>query len=154
MTSTLGTTESAYDKMLDLNVKAPFMMCKEAVPHMSDGSSILFVSSYAGFIPDPMLGIYGVTKTALLGLTKALAKELGSSGIRVNCICPGLIKTKMSEMIWSNDDVAATVTQSSMLGRAGTPEECAGIASFLCSADASYMTGENVVVAGGISGRL
>ena len=86
----LEMEESAISKILDINVKSAIMLAKFAVPYMKSGSSMVFVSSYTAFNPSPPIAMYAVSKTALLGLTKALAEELGpQNGIRVNCVAPG-----------------------------------------------------------------
>ncbi len=85
----LETPEFAIDKILEINVRSPIMLTREVVPHLRPGSSIVYISSYTAFNPTPPIPMYAVSKTALLGLTKALAEELGPKGIRVNCIAPG-----------------------------------------------------------------
>lgn len=86
----LDMEEKAISKILDINVKSAIMLAKFAVPFMKNGSSIVFISSYTAFNPTPPIAMYAVSKTALLGLTKALAEELGpQNGIRVNCVAPG-----------------------------------------------------------------
>lgn len=149
-----STNEQAWDKIFDINVKSHFFLVKEALPHMSSGSSIILVSSYAGYLAAPVLGAYSVSKTALLGLNKALSRELAPRGIRVNCLAPGVIKTKFSEALWKNEDVAEIQLKDIPLGRFGTSEECAGAVAYLGSSDSSYVTGEVLVVAGGIHARL
>ncbi|KAK3586741.1 hypothetical protein CHS0354_014772 [Potamilus streckersoni] len=152
----LDTTESAWDKIFETNVKAAFFLCKEVVPHMEarGGGSVVFVSSYAGYTPIESLGPYSVSKTALIGLTKALVPQLSQSNIRVNAIAPGVIKTKFSEAFWKNETLHDMLLQSIPMRRIGEPQECAGLVSFLASDDASYITGECVMVSGGIAGRL
>ncbi|CAH2294476.1 dehydrogenase reductase SDR family member 4-like [Pelobates cultripes] len=171
----LDSTEEVWDKILDVNVKATFLLVKLVVPKMQErgGGSIVIVSSVAGYTPFPSLGPYSVSKTALLGLTKALAPELLPLNIRVNGLAPGLIRTKFSSALWKDESMASMV--KSVVGvnkelqadyeprkraeqlkqwRIGEPEECAGAVSFLCSSDASYITGETIVVAGGTQCRL
>lgn len=147
----IQTTEEQYDKMFDVNVKAGFFLLKEALPWLSrsKSSSVLFVASYAGYSPAPVIGIYSVTKTTLIGMTKMLGMELIGVGIRVNGIAPGIIKTKFSETLWESEDVKRNPT-----GRMGNPEECASCAAYLCSDEASYVNGETVVIAGGYAARL
>jgi dehydrogenase/reductase SDR family protein 4 len=94
-----------------------------------------------------------VSKTALIGMTKAMAPQLADMGIRVNCIAPGVIKTNFSKALWEDGETFEKNTEFFMK-RVGTPEEIAGTAAFLCSDDASYITGETVVVAGGSNARL
>lgn len=150
------TPEDAWDKIFDVNVKAAFLLAKEAFPHLkkSQHASVVFVSSIAGFSPFSQLGAYSVSKTALLGLTKALSLEGGKYGIRVNALCPGVIKTRFSEALWKSDQASDRVLETVPLGRLGTPEDCAGVVAFLASDDAAYMTGENVVASGGMTSRL
>uniref|UniRef100_A0A8D0HLG2 Dehydrogenase/reductase SDR family member 4 n=1 Tax=Sphenodon punctatus TaxID=8508 RepID=A0A8D0HLG2_SPHPU len=105
--------------------------------------------SVAAYSPFPGLGPYNVSKTALLGLTRNLAPELAPSNIRVNCLAPGLIRTKFSSPV--SDRRGGVGGESDKLGQ---PSDCAGIVSFLCSRDAGYITGETVVVAGGTPARL
>lgn len=150
----LDTTEEAWKKIMDINVVSAFMMTKEIVPHLEKrgGGAVVYVSSIGGYQPFELLGAYSVSKTALLGLTKVMASTCAPMKIRVNSICPGIIKTKFSKMLWSTPDLIEQMRIP--LGRAGEPEECAGLVSFLCSDDASYITGENIVVAGGTLSHL
>ncbi|XP_053324396.1 dehydrogenase/reductase SDR family member 4-like [Spea bombifrons] len=152
----LDSNEEVWDKILDVNVKAAFLLVKLVVPKMQErgGGSIVIVSSVAGFTPFPSLGPYSVSKTALLGLTKALAPELTPMNIRVNCLAPGLIKTKFSSALWKNEAVVTHLMSTLGISRIGEPEDCAGAVSFLCSPDASYITGETIVVSGGSHSRL
>ncbi|XP_072271209.1 dehydrogenase/reductase SDR family member 4-like [Pyxicephalus adspersus] len=147
----LDSTDEVWDKILDINVKAAFLLVKLVVPKMQErgGGSIVIVSSIAGFRPFPLLGPYSVSKTALLGLTKALAPELLPLNIRVNCLAPGLIRTKFSSALWENEAGLEQLTSALGINRIGEPEECAGVVSLLCSSEASYITGETIVVAGG-----
>ncbi|XP_046842815.1 dehydrogenase/reductase SDR family member 4-like [Xenia sp. Carnegie-2017] len=154
---TLDISEEAFDKIFETNVKSSFLLVKEIVPYMQSQKSkgsIVFVSSIAGFTPINDLGAYSVSKTALIALTNVLAKELGPDGIRVNCIAPGVIKTKFSQKFWDNDDLSKEMKKHIPLKRFGTPEECAGLVSFLSSSDASYITGESITISGGVFCRL
>uniref|UniRef100_G3S463 Dehydrogenase/reductase 4 n=1 Tax=Gorilla gorilla gorilla TaxID=9595 RepID=G3S463_GORGO len=141
---------------LDINVKAPALMTKAVVPEMEKrgGGSVVIVSSIAAFSPSPGFSPYNVSKTALLGLTKTLAIELAPRNIRVNCLAPGLIKTSFSRMLWMDKEKQESMKETLQIRRLGEPEDCAGIVSFLCSEDASYITGETVVVGGGTPSRL
>lgn len=152
----LDSTEEVWDKILDVNVKATFLMTKLVVPHIEKrgGGSVVFVSSVAGYQPMPALGPYSVSKTALLGLTRALAPELAQSNIRVNCVAPGVIKTQFSSALWQNKDVMEEFMKQLSIKRLGEPEEIGGVIAFLCSKDASYITGETITVTGGINCRL
>ncbi|XP_043953165.1 dehydrogenase/reductase SDR family member 4 isoform X1 [Gambusia affinis] len=152
----LDSTEDVWDKILSVNVKAAFLLTKLVVPHMEKrgGGNVIFVSSVGGYQPMQGLGPYCVSKTALLGLTRALAPELAHSNIRVNCVAPGVIKTRFSSALWENKDVVDELKKQLSIKRLGEPEEIGGTIAFLCSDDASYITGETVTVTGGMSCRL
>lgn len=150
----LDTPEGAIDKILDVNIKAALLLTSAAVPHMPRGSCVLFVSSVVAYNPGPPLSMYGVSKTALLGLTKALASELGPQGIRVCGVAPGIVATKFAEALVSTDALRRQQEDATHLGRLGTPHDIAGAAAFLISDDAAYVTGETLVVAGGMPSKL
>ena len=152
----LDCTEDQWDKIFDNNVKAAFLLTKMVVPHMTSKGegNIVFISSIAGLQPIPMILPYSVSKTALLGLTKALSHDLAPENIRVNCVCPGIIDTNFSSALTSNDFVANKTLEMLHTKRFGQPEDISGLVAFLCSKDSSYITGENIVVGGGIPSRL
>ncbi|KAG5846226.1 hypothetical protein ANANG_G00147560 [Anguilla anguilla] len=132
----MDSNEEVWDKILDVNVKAAFLLTKLVVPHMEKrgGGSVVFVSSVAGYQPMQGLGPYSVSKTALLGLTRALAPELAHSNIRVNSL--------------------AEFKKQLCIKRLGQPQEVGGVIAFLCSEEASYITGETITVTGGMGCRL
>ena len=152
----LDCTEDQWDKIFDNNVKAAFLLTKMVVPHMlkKGEGNIVFISSIAGLQPIPMILPYSVSKTALLGLTKALSYDLAPQNIRVNSVAPGIIDTNFASALTSNEYVAEKSLELLHIKRFGQPDDIAGIVSFLCSKDAAYMTGENMVVGGGITSRL
>ncbi|KAL3046289.1 hypothetical protein OYC64_004324 [Pagothenia borchgrevinki] len=152
----MDSTEGVWDKILSVNVTSAFLMTKLVVPHMTKrgGGNVVFVSSVAGYQPMQALGPYSVSKTALLGLTRALAPELAQSNIRVNCVAPGIIRTKFSSALTGNEDIMDEFKKQMSIKRAGEPEEIGGVIAFLCSEDASYITGETITVTGGIGCRL
>lgn len=147
----LETDGSLFDKVMDVNVKACLLFAQEAAPFLEKnaGSNITLVSSVGGYVPGAPHPIYGVSKTAVFGLTKALAVELAGKGVRVNCVAPGMIKTDFSKPIWSNPSIEKHVAANTWLRRLGEPEEVAAAIAFLASGDASYITGEVLVVGGG-----
>ncbi|XP_057960667.1 tropinone reductase-like 3 [Malania oleifera] len=151
--SILETQESVLDKIWEINVKAPILILKDAAPHLQKGSSIVFISSITAYQPETSLAMYGVSKTALLGLTKVLAAELAPN-TRVNCVAPGFVPTNFSEFLTKNDAVRSSIEEQTLLNRLGTTEDMAAATAFLASDDASYITGETLVVAGGIPSRL
>uniref|UniRef100_A0A8D2AQP8 Dehydrogenase/reductase SDR family member 4 n=1 Tax=Sciurus vulgaris TaxID=55149 RepID=A0A8D2AQP8_SCIVU len=142
--------------VLNVNVKAAALLIKTVVPEMEKrgGGSVVIVSSIGAFCPFPGLGPYCVSKIALLGLSKNLAIELAPKNIRVNCLAPGLIRTNFSRALWKDKATEDSMKESMHIRRLGEPEECAGIVAFMCSEDASYITGETVVVGGGTPSRL
>ncbi|XP_006809397.1 dehydrogenase/reductase SDR family member 4 [Neolamprologus brichardi] len=152
----MDSTEEVWDKILDVNVKSAFLMTKLVAPHMEKrgGGNVIFVSSVAGYQPMQALGPYSVSKTALLGLTRALAPELAQSNIRVNCVAPGIIKTRFSSALWQNEGIADEFKKQLCIKRVGEPEEIGGVIAFLCSKEASYITGETITVTGGMNCRL
>lgn len=149
----LDASDNLFDKIFKTNVKATWMIMKLLRPLMTAGSSILLVSSTGGFQPSFPSGLYGVSKAALIGLGRALATELGPDGIRLNVICPGLVKTRMSEQFWKGP-YRVQAENALFLRRLGEPEDIADVASFLLSSGARWITGEAIVVSGGTHTRL
>ncbi|MEI6264921.1 MAG: SDR family oxidoreductase [Sphingobacteriia bacterium] len=145
--------EWAFDKIMNVNVKAPFELGKLIYPIMKErgGGSVINISSIAGLTPDPGLGMYSVSKAALNMLTKVCAKEWGKDGIRVNSICPGLIKTKFSEALWQDEKWLNRFVKMAPIARMGTVEEIAGMALFLASSASGYSTGNIFTADGGVT---
>lgn len=148
----LETDSQLFDKIMDVNVKSCLLFAQEAAAYLSaPGGSITMISSIGGFQPGAPHPMYGLSKTAVFGLTKALAMEFGPQGIRVNCCAPGIVKTDFSAPIWKNKQVEDTVAGRTLLGRLGEADEIASCIAFLASDDASYVTGEILTVAGGMA---
>uniref|UniRef100_A0A8C8UCA2 Dehydrogenase/reductase SDR family member 4 n=1 Tax=Peromyscus maniculatus bairdii TaxID=230844 RepID=A0A8C8UCA2_PERMB len=148
---TLKSSEQIWDKILGVNVKAPALLLSRLLPHMENRGqgSVVLVSSVAAYVPVPRLGVYNVSKTALLGLTKTLAVELAPKSIRVNCIVPGYINTDFSQSHKHTKPNSHSMYPPLLFPyRVGQPEDCAGLVAFLCSPEASYITGESIAVAG------
>lgn len=145
--------EWAFDKIMSVNVKAPFELSKLVHPLMKQrgGGSIINISSVAGIRPDPGLGIYSVSKAALNMLTKVTAREYGVDNIRVNSICPGLIRTKFSEALWTNEKMLAHFVKQTPISRMGTVDEIAGLALYLASNASAYTTGTIFTADGGLT---
>ncbi|KAK1292135.1 hypothetical protein QJS10_CPB17g01998 [Acorus calamus] len=174
----LDTKESVLDKLWEINVKASILLLQAAAPHLREGSSVILISSIGGYNPQKTMAMYGVTKTALLGLTKAQQlefpptqisklnslsiKNLTNSALavemapntRVNCIAPGFVPTHFADFITRSESVRKAIEERTLLNRLGTTRDMAGVAAFLASDDAAYITGETIVVAGGIPSRL
>ncbi len=147
----LDSDGAAFDKIMQANVKAPFELSKLCYPSMKarGGGSIIMISSIAGHTPDPGLGLYSVSKASLNMLTKVLAKEWGVDGIRVNAICPGLIKTKFSQALWKDEKILDRFTKNIPISRMGTADEISPLALFLASSASSYSTGSLFYADGG-----
>jgi NAD(P)-dependent dehydrogenase (short-subunit alcohol dehydrogenase family) len=149
----LTADESQWDKTLDTNVMGAFRLCKTVVPHMeAQGSGkIINVVSITGLRPSPAMGLYGISKAALIMLTQQLAMELGPANIQVNAIAPGVIQTRFSQVLWQTPQIAGTILARTPLGRFGEPEDVAGLALFLASSASDFVTGAVLVVDGGLN---
>lgn len=145
------TENWAFDKIISVNLRGPFDLSKMALPSFKSrgGGVIINISSIGGLRPEPGLGIYSVSKAALISLSKVMAKEWGQHNVRVNTICPGLIQTKFSEALWTNDKIMKMMLNQLPLARIGTPEEIAALALYLASPTSSYSTGAVFTADGG-----
>jgi dehydrogenase/reductase SDR family protein 4 len=143
--------DEAWDKIMTCNVKSSWWLTKLAVPHMvAQGSgNIILISSIGAFKATAVLGAYGISKAAEAQLARNLALELGPKGIRVNAIAPGLVKTDFAKALWSNPVILQNVEQRAPLRRIGQPVDIAGVAVFLASQAASFVTGQLIVADGG-----
>lgn len=149
----VATDASAFDKIMNVNVKGPLELAKRCYPFLKEkkSGSIINISSVGGLRPEAGLGIYSVSKAALISLTKVMAKEWGDDNIRANVICPGLIKTKFSEALWSNDKIMHTMMKILPIKRVGTPEEIAALALYLAADASAYSTGSVFTADGGFT---
>ena len=146
-----GISDDQFRKILDNNVLANHWLIAMVAPDMverKDGS-IIIVSSVGGLTSSTVIGAYNISKAADFQLARNLAAEFGPSGVRVNCIAPGLIKTDFAKALWENPEVLKAVTRSTPLRRIGLPEEIAGAAVYLASPASTFMTGQAMVVDGG-----
>ena len=141
-------SDQAFDDVMRTNAYGPFFMMRWCVRKMLKNRSgtIVNVSSLAGQTGNPGQINYSASKAALIAMTKSLSQEVGSRGIRVNAVAPGLIETEMVAGLPNLDDFKKRIP----LGRLGTADEVAGCVSFLCSPDASYITGHTIGVNGGL----
>lgn len=155
-----ATTEEQLDRVLAVNLKGPFFGCKHAIRAMLEagGGSIVNVSSVVALAGDPMLAAYGAAKGGVLAMTKSAAVRYGRDGIRCNAVCPGDIQTPLVEAYFAAaEDPAALRAQAESeypLGRIGQPREIARAVLFLASDDASFITGEALVVDGGVLAEI
>ena len=146
----LGIEEAAWDKNFEINVKGYFNAIR-AFARTSSGGSIVNLASVAGLRAAAMQGVYGMTKAAVISMTQTLSVELGAGDIRVNAIAPGLVETRFSKVLVENDEMRDMFVARTALGRHAQPDEMAGAAVFLLSDAASYMTGQVIVVDGGMT---
>jgi len=152
------STES-FDQVFAVNVRGPFLVMKAAAEHLvASKGNIVNISSIAGVGGTPLLGTYGATKAALLQLTRVAAVEMRPTGIRVNAISPAFADTKMVDRLAPDFEAATQVPFGDLLaakqGRLGTPEEIAELTAFLASDRASWITGANYILDGGLSASL
>jgi hypothetical protein len=141
------TTES-FDRTFKTNVYAMFWLCKEFVPRMKAGSSIINISSIQGFRPEEHLLPYAATKAAINNFTKALARLVADKGIRVNCVAPGPVWTPLIPTSMDEEKVR-TFGQQTIFGRPAQPAEIAPTLVFLSTDDARYISGEIFPITGG-----
>lgn len=142
----------AWDKTFEVNVKGYFGMTRLVVNHLQQRKakgSIVNVASVAGQMAAPLQGVYGMTKAAVISMTRTLAMELGPEGIRVNAIAPGLIKTKFAQVLVETETIRSMIVDRTALKRIGQPEDIAGAAVYLASDESDYLTGEVMVIDGG-----
>lgn len=152
----ITVSEQAWDSGMATLVKAHFLAAKYAVPHMrANGGSIVNISSVHGLLMAPRKLIYEAGKSAVIGITKQMAIDFGPLGIRVNAICPGHIVTEKQQERWdANPSGLRYFEDQYPVRRTGTPDDIANAVAFLCSDDASFITGHALVVDGGLTIQL
>jgi len=143
--------ETAWDKVMALNVKGYLLTAQRAARLMraQGRGSIVNVSSTGGLRASPGIGAYSVSKAAVIMLTRVLARELASAGIRVNAVAPALVETRFSEALWKDPQILSRYLEATPMNRTAQPEEMAGAVVYLCSDAASYVTGQTLVLDGG-----
>ena len=152
--SILGIPDSAFDKVMDVNIKSVHWLCQMVIPEMQErkDGSIVIVSSVGGFRGNAVLGAYAISKAADMQLARNLAAEFGPDNIRVNAVCPGLVKTNFARALWEDPEREKAVAGRTPLRRLGEPEDCAGIAVYLASRAGSWTTGQAFTIDGGVLG--
>ena len=150
----LDTPMGAWDKTFEVNLKGYFWMARDVARHLlareEKHGAIVNVASIVGMMAAPLQGCYGMTKAAVISMTKTLAYELGPSSIRVNAISPGLVDTRLAAAIVGDDTLVSEMNGRTALRRVAQPEEIAGAALYLASDASSFTTGEVLVVDGGL----
>ena len=148
----LAVTDEMLDKIVEINIKAALRLVRLVVPKMIErksGGSIINIASVAGLRPQPGGLLYSFTKAGLIMITRSWAQEFGPHNIRVNAIAPGLIQTDLSEFFWKDDTRRRQYEAATPLHRIGQPDEIAGLALYLASDEASFVTGQVMVADGG-----
>ncbi len=153
--SVLEATEEALGKMVDTNIQGALRLVRRIAPGMRarKRGSIINIASVSGLRPQQNSAYYSLTKAALLMLTRSLAQEFGPSGVRVNAIAPGLVKTDFSAALWQNEATRERYLAAQMLPGLAEPEAIAPAALFLAGDDARFVTGHILVVDGGLTAR-
>ena len=151
------TSEADFDRLMSVNVKGVWLCMKFEIEQMlkqGEGGAIVNTSSIGGLIGAPRQPIYGTTKHAVLGMTKAAAVEYGRKGIRINAVCPGIIRTEMTERAIAREPKRkAYIDQAHPIGRLGEAEDIARSVVFLSSEDAAFILGHSLAVDGGFTAR-
>jgi NAD(P)-dependent dehydrogenase (short-subunit alcohol dehydrogenase family) len=149
----LAVTDEMFDKIVEINIKAALRLVRLIVPKMIErkSGSIINIASVAGLRPQPGGLLYSLTKAALIMMTRSWAQEFGPHNIRVNAIAPGLVQTDLSEFFWKDDTRRRQYESATPLQRIGQPDEIAGLALYLASDEASFVTGQVLVADGGMT---
>ncbi len=144
-------TEEQIDKIFSCNIKANHFLSHMVLPQMQKigGGAIVIISSIGGFMGSGTIGAYGISKAADMQLARNLAVEYGKDNIRINCICPGIVKTYFAEALWKDPKTEAFISSQLPMRRFGDPDDIAGAAVFLSSPAAAWMTGQHITIDGG-----
>jgi len=143
--------DEAFDKIMLTNVKSVFWLANMTVPQMAErgGGAVIVISSIGALRGSNVNGLYGTSKAAEAGLCRALAVEWGPKNVRVNCIAPGLIKTDFARALWEDEERRKKREATTPLRRLGDPKDIGGVAVFLASEAAAFITGQMIVADGG-----
>ena len=146
-------SDEAFDKIMGSNVKSNLWLCNLVIPGMAErgDGAVVIISSIAGLRGTGVIGGYGISKAADFALARNLAVEWGPRNVRVNCIAPGLIRTDFARALWENPEALEQRNSQTPLRRIGTPGEIGPVAAFLASPAASFMTGQTIIVDGGVT---
>jgi dehydrogenase/reductase SDR family member 4 len=146
-----GIGDEAFDKIFANNLKSVLWLAGMTLPGMKTGGSFILIGSIGGLLANTVIGAYGMSKAAGHHLVRNLAAEWGPKGVRVNAIAPGLIKTEFARALWEDEKRAAERVSNTPLRRLGEPRDIGGIAVFLASDAAAFITGQVIVADGGVT---
>ena len=150
----VDTSDDDWDKLMGVNAKGVFMACREFIPHMSGGASIINIGSISGEVSDPGLALYNASKAFVHGLTRSIAVDHGPS-LRCNAICPGWIMTGMADAAFAVADNPEAARRDALArhaaGRFGSPGDIANLAVWLASPESEFVTGQRFTVDGGLT---
>lgn len=145
-----STTEDQFDEMVNVHLKASFFLTQKFLPVLSDGGSVVNISSGLARFSNPNYAAYGIMKAAIESLTRYQALELGKRKIRVNTVAPGAIETDFSGgFVRDNKEINNMIASGTALGRVGLPDDVGSVVAFLCSADAKWVNAQRIEVSGG-----
>jgi dehydrogenase/reductase SDR family member 4 len=146
-----GIGDEAFDKIFANNVKSVLWLAAMTLPGMKGGGSFIVVGSIGGLVANTVIGAYGISKAADHHLVRNLAAEWGPKNVRVNAIAPGLVKTEFARALWEDDKRRNERIEATPLRRLGEPRDIGGIAAFLASDAAAFITGQCIVADGGVT---
>ncbi len=148
-----GISDEAFDRIMDSNIRSNLWVCNMVLPRMAErkDGAVIIVSSIGGLRGSTMLGAYAISKAADMQLARNLAVEWGAHNIRVNAIAPGLVRTDFARALWENKEVLEQTLKQAPLGMIGEPVDIAGTAILLASPAGRFITGQTVVVDGGVT---
>lgn len=147
----ITSDDTVWDKTIKVNLQGYFWLIKAALPSMQQrgGGKVINIASIAGIESLPQQGLYGITKAGVIHMTSTLGNELGRYNVQVNAIAPGFVKTKFSSVLWQDEELAQRMISVTPAQRIAEPEDIAGLAVFLASAQANFITGQTIVADGG-----
>jgi NAD(P)-dependent dehydrogenase (short-subunit alcohol dehydrogenase family) len=149
----LDIKDEAFDTIMNANVKSNLWLCSLVIPQMAERGkgSVVIISSIGGLRGSTVIGAYGISKAADFALCRSLAGEWGPKGVRINCVAPGLVKTDFARALWEDEELLKRRCATTPLRRIGEPDEIAGAVAYLGSDASSFMTGQTIVVDGGVT---
>lgn len=149
----LDISDEAFDKIMGSNVKSNIWLSSLVIPQMAErgNGSVIIISSIGGLRGSTVIGAYGISKAADFSLCRSLAGEWGPKGVRINCVAPGLIKTDFARALWEDEERLKRRCATTPLRRIGEPDEIAGAVAYLASDASTFMTGQTIVVDGGVT---